>query len=137
MPVNHVLCPKCSRPLRSVKQYHYCAQTDIPTLFEEKNPNLYPLYLKLEAAVKDWPGAVFSASKTCIVFAVARTFLVVKPMKTALDIKFVLPEAREGFPIYKTSMYGKRHEHHVRLYDEEDLEQEIVDLIYISWELAQ
>lgn len=137
MPEAPVLCPKCSRPLRSVKQYHYCAQTNIVDLFAGKDPSLYPLYRKLEAAVKGWTGTVFSASKTCIVFAVARTFLVVKPMKTALDIKFVLPEAREGFPIYKTFLYGKRHEHHVRLYDEDDLDETVIGFIRISWELAQ
>jgi hypothetical protein len=132
-----ILCPWCSRPLRYLKQYHYCERKDIASLFEGKEPHLHPLYLRLEAAVKDWPGTVFSASKTCIVFAVARTFLVVKPMKNALDIKFVLPKAREGFPIYKTTMYGKRHEHHIRLYDPEDLDDAVVALIHISWELAQ
>ncbi len=133
----HVLCPKCSRPLRSLKQYHYCGKKDIKELFEGKPPTLYPLYKKLEKAVKKWPGTVFSASKTCIVFAAARTFLVVKPLKDSLDVNFVLPETREGFPIYKTSMYGKRHEHYIRLYDDDDLSPDVIDLIRISYGIAQ
>lgn len=131
-----VTCEKCGRPLRAPKQYHYCSRKEIGELFEGKAAHLYPLYKKLEGELKDWPGAVFSASKTCIVFAMARTFLVVKPMKTALDLSFALPETREGFPIYKTSMYGKRHEHYIRLYDEEDLTPDVVALIHLSYELA-
>jgi len=136
MMPERILCPKCSRPIRSLKQYHYCEQKEISELFTQKDPALYLLYLKLEAAVKDWQDVAFSASKTCIVFAAARTFLVVKPMKNALDLSFMLPETREGFPIYKTSMYGKRHEHYIRLYDEEDLSPDVIDLLRLSHELA-
>ena len=132
----HVNCEKCGRPLRAPKQYHYCGRKEISELFEGKAPQLYPLYKQLEDELKHWPGAVFSASKTCIVFAAARTFLVVKPLKTALDMSFALPETREGFPIYKTSMYGKRHEHYIRLYDAEDLTPDVVTLIRLPYELA-
>jgi len=131
-----ILCPKCSRPLRSLKQYHYCEKKDIKDLFEGKAENLYALYQQLEREVKDWPDTVFSASKACIVFAAARSFLVVRVLKNALDLSFMLPETREGFPIYKTSMYGKRHEHYIRIYDEEDLSPDVVALIHLSYELA-
>ena len=129
-------CAKCGRPLLSPKQYHYCERKDISELFTGKPEILYTLYQKLEAAIKHWPGTVYSASKTCIVFVAARTFLVVRPMKNALDLNFTLPETREGFPIYKTAMYGKRHEHYIRLYDEEDLSPGVIAFIHLSYELA-
>lgn len=130
-------CPKCGRPIRSLKQYHYCIRQEISDLFWGKAPHLYPLYQQLESELKSWPDVIFSASKTCAVFVAARTFLVVKPMKTALDLSFTLPETREGFPIYKSSMWGKRHEHYIRLYDAEDLSPDVIDLIRISYEVAQ
>ncbi len=132
-----VHCPQCDRPLRTLKQYHYCARTAIPDLFVGKPPELYPLYQNVEAAVRDWPGVVFSASKAAIVFAVARTFLVVRPLKNALDLSFPLPEPREGFPIYQVRLYGRRHEHYIRLYDEDDFSPDVVDLLRLAYELAQ
>ena len=132
-----VPCPQCDRPLLSLKQYHHCERKDIASLFEGKAAHLLPLYQQLEGAVKGWPGVQFSASKACVVFVVARAFLVVRVMKSALDLSFVLPEEREGFPIYQHWLRGKRHEHYIRLYDAEDLSDEVVDLIRISHGLAE
>lgn len=78
-----------------------------------------------------------SAAKTCVVFIAAKTFLVVKVMKRELDLKFVLPEERDDFPIYKTAKYGNKLEHYIRLTGVEDLDGDVLRFIRESYELMK
>ena len=83
-----------------------------------------------------WEGVSASATKSCIVFIAAKTFLVIKVMKNELDLKFVLPHQSEDFPIYKTAAYGKKIEHYIRLADEDDLDKDVLRFIRQSYYLS-
>lgn len=133
----HFVCPKCDRPLTKPNSWHYCKKTSIDDLFVKKPEELKLLFQKLFSEVKKWEGVSASASKTCIVFIAAKTFLVVKVMKTVLDLKFVLPEECDDFPIYKRAAYGKKLEHYIRLSDADDLDGDVFRLIQKSYELMK
>lgn len=92
MNINQTVCPKCQRLLPRPKAWHYCAQIDIDSLFEGKSEALVYLFDKILADVFDWQGVAVSATKNCIVFVRHKTFLVIRPMKTQLDVKFYLSE---------------------------------------------
>ena len=132
----HFICPKCGRPLTKRASWHYCKKTDIDSLFEGKE-ELSWVFEKLKAEVGGWPGVSLSAAKTCIVFVAAKTFLVVKVMKRELDLKFVLPEASDAFPIYKQAAYGNKLEHYIRLRDATDLDSDVFWLLHKSYELMK
>ena len=133
----HFICVKCGRPLTKEKSWHYCKQVSIDSLFGGKPKELVVVFNKLFAEVRSWQGVSASATKTCIVFIAAKTFLVVKVMKSELDLKFVLPEASDDFPIYKKVAYGKKLEHFIRLKDEEDLDGDVFNLIKKSFDLMK
>ena len=133
----HFTCPVCERPLTKKNSWHYCKKTDIATLFEGKPPELKRLFDKLLAEVKNWDGVQASASKTCIVFIAAKTFLVVKVMKRELDLKFVLPAEMDAFPIYKTARYGNKMEHYIRIAEVEDLDMDVLNMIHQSYEMMK
>jgi hypothetical protein len=71
--------------------------------------------------VIDWENVAFSATKNCIVFTHKKTFLVVKPMQKALNIKFYLPHFSETPPISKCQEWSGKYATEVRLTDLDDL----------------
>ena len=133
----HFICPKCNRPLTKERSWHYCKQINIDSLFQGKPKELLLLFDKLMAEVGSWPGVSASATKTCVVFITAKTFLVVKVMKQELDLKFVLPQETDDFPIYKTVAYGKKLEHYIRLREEEDLDNDVIRLLKASYQMMK
>lgn len=133
----HFICPVCERPLTREKSWHYCKKIGIDSLFEGKPTELTILFDKLFAEVGSWEGVSASATKNCIVFIAAKTFLVVRIMKRELDIKFVLPEENDDFPIYKKAAYGNKLEHYIRLGEADDLDTDVFRLIRISYELMK
>jgi hypothetical protein len=87
------------------------------------------------AAVIDWEAVSVSATKNCIVFVRKQTFLVVRPMKKELDIKFYLPTYSDEFPVYKSTAYSAKYETHIRLSAPEDIDSTVLKLIKISYDL--
>lgn len=137
LQMQHFICPECHRPLTKPNSWHYCRQVAIEDLFINKPAGLITVFDKLLAEVSSWAGVSASATKNCIVFITAKTFLVVKVMKTELDLKFMLPQETDEFPIYKTQAYGKRIDHYIRLRDEEDLDGDVFRFIHQSYELVK
>lgn len=131
----HFICPKCERPLTKKNSWHYCKKTSVNSLFEGRPEELVWVFEKLKTEVISWPGVSASATKTCIVFVAAKTFLVVKVMKRELDLKFVLPQETDAFPIYKQAKYGNKLEHYIRLREEDDLDSDVFWLLRQSYEL--
>lgn len=133
----HFICPKCNRPLTKERSWHYCKQISIDSLFEGKPKQLTNLFKKLFSEVTSWEGVSASATKTCIVFITSKTFLVVKVMKKELDLKFVLPQENDDFPIYKKAAYGKKLEHYIRLGDKDDLDGDVFRLLKTSYKMMK
>ncbi|HEY0040694.1 MAG TPA: DUF5655 domain-containing protein [Flavisolibacter sp.] len=132
----HFICPKCERPLSKLNSWHYCKKISIDDLFMSKPASLRALYNKLAKEMHAWEGVSFSATKSCIVFLSAKTFLVVKVMKNELDLKFPLPAECDEFPIYKRAAYGKKVEHHIRLRDEDDLDGDVFKLLHRAYQMV-
>lgn len=133
----HVTCPKCLRPLTKQNSWHYCKRISIDELFKDKPAELKALYNALLKKLGSWPGVSASATKTCVVFIAAKTFLVVKVMKKELDLKFVLPDEQDDFPIYKTARYGNKLEHYIRLHSMDDLDGDVIRFVRESYELMK
>lgn len=133
----HYTCPKCLRPLTKPNSWHYCQRISIDSLFENKPPELKEVFNALLKEIGSWEGVSASATKTCVVFIAAKTFLVVKVMKRELDLKFVLSDENDDFPIYKTAKYGNKLEHYIRLSEAEDLDSDVLRFIRQSYELMK
>lgn len=133
----HVTCPKCLRPLTKPNSWHYCKRVAIEELLAGKPPELVDTFDALLKEVGTWPGVSASATKSCVVFIAAKTFLVVKVMEKELDLKFVLAEERDDFPIYKRAAYGKKLEHYIRLGSPEDLDGDVLRFLRESYSLMK
>lgn len=87
------------------------------------------IFDRLIETVGTWPDVQFSATKACIVFVAKTTFLIVKPMKRALDMHFSLAAPEEDDAVYKCVAYGGRFVHYIRLHAPEDLDSRVLALI--------
>jgi hypothetical protein len=129
------ICPKCERELKNEKQTHYCARINLDSLFEGKSAELVLTFDKLLLLVADWDDVAISTTPNCVVFVHSQTFLVIKPMKAALDVKFYAALPPSGLIPYKTLFYSGRHAIHLRISKLEHLTPVMFKYIRESYEL--
>jgi hypothetical protein len=98
-------------------------------LFEKKDAALFPLFKILNSRICKWRDVSASATQNCIVYVANGSFLIVKPMKNAIDLKFPLNESVDVFPVYKVVPWGKKVWHHIRLFDKDDLDAAVWSLL--------
>jgi Domain of unknown function (DUF5655) len=130
------ICPTCESELRHAKQWHYCAKVNIGDLFKNKSEELEFIFDKLLAIVVDWENVIVSATKNCIVFVNNKTFLVVRPMKSQLEIKFYSESALVKFPILKSELWNSKFENHIRIAHITELTTDIISLIKQSYNIS-
>lgn len=106
-------CPKCECELKNPNQWHYCEKVNIETLFEGKNQELVFVFDYLLSEIIDWADTAVSATQNCIVFVHRQTFLIVRPMKKQLDLKFYSDYFNEMLPILKSIAYSGRFQNHI------------------------
>ena len=94
-------CPKCERDLKNPNQWHNCVKVSINSLFEGKAAELVFVFDKLLSEIVDWKNVAVSATQNCIVFVHIQTFLIIRPMKKELDLKFYSATQQEEEIILK------------------------------------
>lgn len=107
----------------------------IDSLFEGKAEELVFVFDRLLSEIVDWDNVVVSATKNCIVFVHHQTFLIVKPMKKVLDLKFYSATHQEEDPIVKSIFYSGKYENHIRLAALDDITTTVINYIKQSYRL--
>jgi hypothetical protein len=115
-------CPKCEREFPKPEQRHYCARVSLDSLFTGKPPELLLIFDKILAEVADWDGVLVGTTPNCIVFTHRLTFLVIRPMKKWLEVKYY---AKDG--------QGKKGEQRVRLTLLDELQPKVFQYIRESY----
>lgn len=128
-------CPKCDRELPWAEYRHYCARVDLDTLFEGRSPELVFVFDKILAEVADWPKVLIGVTPNCIVFTRRVGFLIIRPMKKELDIKFYSKMLHPEKPVIKSIPSGKKFENHIRVSSLDDLRPGLFVYIRESYEL--
>jgi hypothetical protein len=106
----------------------------VEALFQRKEPVVYDLYIRVQKGISRWRGVKWSATQNCIVYIGESTFLIIKPMRTCLELKFSLSEVVDTFPVYKAQQWGKRVWHLVRLYEKGDVDEAVWKLLKRAYE---
>jgi hypothetical protein len=91
---------------------------------------------KILAEVADWPKVVFSTTPYCIVFYRRVGFLIIRPMKKWLDIKFYSRTAHPEKPVIRSKKAGTKFENHIRLSTLDELKPGIFVYIRESYDLT-
>ena len=125
-------CEKCKREFFRKNQQHYCSEHTIEDLLENKSPDLVLAFDALLLAVAEWEPQVIGAGKAAIIFNNGKAWMVVRPMKTELDVSFFYDSILKS-TVIKTArldnMGKNKYVHHIRLRSEDDVTPEVVDLL--------
>jgi len=108
-------CPNCDRELPWKDYRHYCQRVDLDSLFVGRSAELVLAFDKILAEVADWPDVLIGVTPNCIVFTRRVGFLIIRPMKKELDIKFYSAVAHPEKPVVKCAAVGKKFENHIRI----------------------
>ena len=129
-------CPKCERELPWTDFRHYCQRVSLDSLFEGRSEELILVFDKILAEVADWPKVLISTTPNCIVFYRRTGFLVIRPMKKWLDLKFYSKVPHKEKPVIKSMAAGKKYENHIRLTTVDELKPGIFIFLRESYELV-
>lgn len=128
-------CPKCDRELSKPEQRHYCARVSLDSLFQGRASELVLVFDKILAEVTEWEGVLVGTTPNCIVFTRRLTFLVIRPMKKELDIKFYSKIPHPEKPVLKSEALGNKFENHIRIALLDDLKPTLFTYLRESYEL--
>lgn len=128
-------CPKCDRELPWADYRHYCRRVSLDSLFEGRSEELVLVFDKILAEVSDWPKVLIGVTPNCIVFTRRVGFLIIRPMKKWLDIKFYSAVAHPEKPVIKSVATGRKFANHIRLTTLDDLRPDVFQYIRESYEL--
>lgn len=128
-------CPKCERELPKPEQRHYCARVSLDSLFDGRPDELVLVFDKLLAEVADWDGVLVGTTPNCIVFTHRLTFLVIRPMKKELDLKFYSKMPHPEKPVFKSIASGNKFENHIRVGLLDDLRPALFVYLRASYDL--
>lgn len=129
------ICPKCERELPKPEQRHYCARVSLDSLFAGRPAELVVVFDKILAEVADWEGVLVGTTPNCIVFTRRLTFLVIRPMKKELDIKFYSKVPHPEKPVLKSVASGNKYENHIRIALLDDLRPALFIYLRESYQL--
>jgi Domain of unknown function (DUF5655) len=136
MAMKTTVCEKCKRVLQNVNAYHYCKEVAIDDLFINKPDNVVLIFDRLLQAVAEWNDVAISATKNCVVFVRKKTFLVAKPMRTCLEVKFYSNNVIEDELLYKCQLWNSKYEGILRLQDEAELSVKFLNYIKESYDIS-
>jgi len=125
-------CPKCERVFKTTNQSHYCNETTLDAIFENKPDDILLAFDKIMMEVINWEPCNLGVAKKAIVFTSHKAWLIVRPMSKVLDVKFYNDEALDNRLFHKVDMWGKKYAHHIRLKNEEEVTEEVFDLLKIG-----
>ncbi|WPV01154.1 DUF5655 domain-containing protein [Mucilaginibacter sp. cycad4] len=128
-------CPKCERELPKAEQRHYCARVSLDSLFKGRPAELVLVFDKILAEVADWESVLVGITPNCIVFTRRLTFLVIRPMKKELDIKFYSKVPHPEKPVLKSVASGNKFENHIRIALLDDLRPDLFTYLRESYQI--
>ena len=122
-------CADCDRWFKQKNQSHICTQTTIDELFAGRPDKLVMAFDQLLVGVIDWEPCTVGTSTKTIVFTKKKAWLIVKPMRKELDLKFYFSSLLEHPRIHKTTTYGSSVAHHIRIAGPDQVDDNLLELL--------
>lgn len=131
------VCPKCERRFASANQSHYCTDTTIDDLFEGKPDDILLAFDQVLLNVFEFGDISVGASVNTAIFTSRRAFLIVRPMSKLLDLKFYYSEPLKSAKLHKVGKMGKKFYHHIRVSNEDEVDDEVVQLLKKGYDYSK
>jgi hypothetical protein len=128
-------CPKCERELPWADYRHYSQRVNLDSVFEGRSPEPVLVFDKKLAEIADWPKVLVGVTPNCIVFTRRVGFLIIRPIKKWVDLKFYSAIPHPEKPVIKSVAADKKYTNHIRLNKLDDLRPVLFKCIRASYEL--
>ena len=109
---------------------------DVGELFIGRPDELVLAWDTLTQTVMKWQPNVYSASTKSIVYTSKKAWLIVKPMKEILDLKFYHKDRIESDLISKHTSYPNKFAHHIRISNESHIDNLLMSLLKRGYEYS-
>ncbi len=129
-------CPKCNRNFKSANQWHSCSTKEIGELFIDCSDEQVLIFDKVLQFAEGLPFNSVGAAKHSVVFTSQKAWLIFKPMKTEVDLKFYCKEVIPSSRIKKVTNYSNKFAHHIRIKAEEEVDTEILELLKMGYDYS-
>jgi hypothetical protein len=106
-----------------------CSKKDIGELFIGKPDSLVLAYDDIIQHISTWKPFSAGASVHSIIVTSKKAWLIIKPMKKELDVKFYTDRLIESERIHKVTEYRNKFAIHLRVHDSFQLDQEFFRLL--------
>lgn len=113
-----------------------CTTKDVGELFINKSDELVLAFDKIMTLVMSWKPNDMGASIHSVVFTNKKAWLIIKPMKSTLDVKFYYQERIDSQVIKKYTAYPNKLAHHIRIASEDEVTREVVELLRNGYDYA-
>ena len=129
-------CPGCNRRFKTANQWHSCGETTIDEIFAKSSDELILTFDRILTEVVSWEPCTVGAAKKAVVFTSKKAWLILRPLKKELDLKFYCDQPIESdLPEKVRPSFGK-FAHHIRLQNEEQVTSEVIDLLRQGFEYS-
>ena len=129
-------CPNCERNFKTTNQSHSCTNIDMGELFLDKPDELVLVFDDILMGVAAWEPSTVGTAKHAIVFTSKKAWLIIKPMKQELDVKFYNDTPLESRKLKKVSASMGKYAHHIRLRSPNQVDKEVFRLLRIGFEFS-
>ncbi|MGD1843801.1 MAG: DUF5655 domain-containing protein [Salibacteraceae bacterium] len=129
-------CPACERQFKTNNQSHTCTTKTLDDLFHDKPDHLVLAFDRVLNAVVHWEPNSVGVARHSVVFTNRKAWLIVKPMKKELDLKFYHHQPLEGDALRKVSFSMGKYVHHIRINDEHQVGPEVLELLRQGYQYA-
>ena len=113
-----------------------CTTKDIGEVFLDKPDDLVLAFDKIATRVLSWEPSHMGASIHTIVFTNKKAWLIIKPMRKELDVKFYHEEKLDSHLVKKTTEYRNKFAHHIRVSNEHQIDQQFFELLRMGFDYA-
>jgi hypothetical protein len=130
------ICTKCERKFKSANQFHSCSTNTLESHFLRKPVEIKEIYEKLAGKLADIGTLQTSIVKSAIFLKKESTYLEIKVKNDYLLIAFYLDREGLEYPIVRTLQISKnRFVHVVHLYKSEDIDEQLIKWLTLSYQL--
>lgn len=130
------MCPKCERQFKVTNQSHMCVDKSIDDIFADVSDPLVIAFDAIFRTVMAWEPITAGASVHTVVFTNKKAWLIIRPMAKSLDVKFYYDEPIDSDAFKKITEYKGKYAHHLRITDESEVTDDILDLLRIGWDFG-
>jgi len=127
-------CPKCDRIFQKHNQSHICVKKDVGELFVDRPDELVLAWDKLHQSLMEWKPQAFAATTKSIVYTSKKAWLIIRPHKRFIDLRFYHSVEQNSPRIRRKVDYQNKFAHHIKVEHEDQIDGELIDLLREAFE---